>query len=270
MASWNWTGDEAWTEQTLFAFAQELTGGKGLAAFHSFFSPLFINVAFKLILFSVLPWNGARVEWVGRQSPIVGHAGRRHACLVTFQRCQGFHRSPRHSTGGGTPWVAGGVHRSPCLTTHGALCPGFCLVPQEPGDEVAMVISLGSQGDQAQRGQQIASKPRLVAELGPESGRPSFSPLRAPVFPGLALEAPPLTVLPVLISQACAFSAPSPFTSLHCLLPSFPFGMLPPGSVGSRCSIVCSCSSLLPDQHKCPILIARVLGIAVPLKQAHK
>lgn len=163
----------------------------------------------------------------------MGPAGRRHACPVTFQQCQGFQRSPRHSTGGGTLWAAGGAHRSPCLTVYGALCPGFCLGAREPGDEVAMVLSLGSQRDQAQRGQQIPSKPRLVAERGPESGRPSFSPLRAPVFPGVAPEAPPLTVLPVLISQACAFSAPNLFTSLHCLLPSFPFGMLPPGSVGS-------------------------------------
>lgn len=76
------------------------------------------------------------------------------------------------------------------------------------------------------------------AELGPELGRPSFSPLCAPVFLRVALGAPLLTVLLVHISRACAFSGPSLSMSLHCLLPSFPFGMLPPGSVGSP-SFVC-------------------------------
>lgn len=71
MTSWNWIGDNAWTEQTLFALAQELTEAENLAAFHCILFSLFISVAFKLILFSDLR-NGAREEWVGRQGPQVG------------------------------------------------------------------------------------------------------------------------------------------------------------------------------------------------------
>lgn len=127
---------------------------KNLAApyciFWFFFFPLFINVAFKLIPFSILPWNGARGEWVGRQSPTVGPAGRRHACPVTFKQVPVFALEPQTP---GRDAVDRRVVPLLAPSTHRVHCPlGFVWSSREPGDKEVMVLSLGSPGKQAQRG----------------------------------------------------------------------------------------------------------------------
>lgn len=71
------------------------------------------------------------------------------------------------------------------------------------------------------------------AAAGGRPGPRAWTPqLQSPVFPGAALEAPPLTVLPVAISQDCAFPAPGDYVTA--LSPArFPLWEAPLGSVGS-------------------------------------
>lgn len=67
---------------------------------------------------------------MGRQSPALRPAGRRHACPVTFKQCRCVHLSLSHRHWGGTPWTAGWSRCWPCLHT-GCVVPWTLSGPHE-------------------------------------------------------------------------------------------------------------------------------------------